>query len=71
MFFYEKEATRFGLPILPDSLKKQVTTFKIGIHYACAFCGYTFENKKLGAVDICSRCGSKDWIIASNRPVVL
>lgn len=71
VFFYEKEVTRFGLPILPDSLKKQVTTFKIGTHYACSFCGYTFENKKLGAVDICSRCGSKDWIIASNRPIVM
>lgn len=71
VFFYEKEATRFGLPILPDSLKKQVATFKIGIHYACSFCGYTFENKKLGAVAICSRCSSKDWIIASNRPIVL
>lgn len=47
VFFYEKEVTRFGLPILPDSLKKQVTTFKIGTHYACSFCGYTFENKNL------------------------
>ena len=68
VYFYDHKQIKYGLPILPDSLKKTVKTFEVDIFYSCTFCGqtvkYTIEN-----TFVCPNCQNTEWVKASNRKV--
>lgn len=66
IFFYPDEEVKYGLPIMPDSLKK--TQQKItGIdYYSCTFCGYT-EKLKPATKHNCPECKKYEWVKSSNR----
>ncbi len=68
VYFFDHRHIKFGLPILPDSLKKTIHLFDIDTVYACTFCGQTIKyttEKKL----ICPTCNKSEWVKASNRKV--
>ncbi len=41
LFFYPDEEVKYGLPIMPDSLKATQKKINDTDHYSCIFCGYT------------------------------
>lgn len=66
IFYYPEEEVKFGLPIMPDSLKKTVKKISEADHYSCIFCGYT-EKLKPAAKTICPECKKTEWVKASNK----
>ena len=66
VFFYKDEEIKHGLPILPDSLDRQLKKISMVGYYSCVFCGYT---KKLepAAHHICSTCKKDKWVEASDK----
>ena len=66
IFFYPEGEVKYGLPILPDSLKHTVQKITKADHYACVFCGYT-EKLNPVAKYKCPECKKYDWVQASNR----
>jgi uncharacterized membrane protein YcaP (DUF421 family) len=66
VYFYEDEAVRHGLPILPDL--PDVASQQVGApgKYACTFCGSVQE--MAGATHApCNKCGKDKWRMASNK----
>lgn len=66
VFYYDEKEVKFGLPIMPGSLKNIVTVIDKEGHYACTFCGYT-EIKIIGNAGNCSKCNRDHWVIASGK----
>ncbi|WP_292011010.1 YetF domain-containing protein [Chryseobacterium sp.] len=66
VFFYEKEQTKYGLPILPDSLQYPLKIIQEEGYYSCSFCGHT-EEKITGSAGHCKKCNKEEWIKASNK----
>ena len=66
VFYYDEKEVKFGLPIMPGSLKNIVTVIDIEGHYACTFCGHT-EIKIIGNAGNCSKCNRDHWVIASGK----
>lgn len=66
IFFYPEDEVRYGLPIMPDSLKSTVQKISETDFYACTFCGYT-EKLKPAAKHICPECNKYKWVKASNK----
>ena len=66
VFFYSDEDTKYGLPIMPDSLEHPLQYVEEKNYYSCTFCAYT-EEKDLGAAGSCKNCGKKNWVRASNK----
>lgn len=66
VFFFDSKHIRFGLPILPDSLQKTITSFNHDTYYACTFCGNTVKYHAAFSLT-CNECGTKEWVKASNR----
>ena len=66
VFFYSEEDTRFGLPILPDSLKGKTKSITQSGPHACTFCGYT-ENLSPIEHHVCPQCGKDEWVKAINK----
>lgn len=71
VYFYEKDKTRYGLPILPDVLKKTVHIFKPNIYYSCTFCGNTIKCIAEKTSQTCTKCQRTEWVKASNRKIVM
>ena len=57
--FYEKDAVKPGLPIMPKLYSKKAVNITSKQLYACTYCGQTAELEH--AAD-CSRCGHKEWV---------
>lgn len=68
VYFYQTEQIKYGLPILPDSLKNIVHSFEIGTFYACTFCGETVSYNQEHAMK-CRVCNRNEWVKASNRKI--
>jgi len=66
LFFYSDEEVKYGLPIMPDSLKATVQKISEPAHYSCTFCGYTEKLKPAGKVT-CPVCKKFKWVKASNK----
>jgi uncharacterized membrane protein YcaP (DUF421 family) len=66
IYFYDDSEVKYGLPIMPDSLKKQTKKISATDHYACTFCGYT---EKLEPVSrhACPKCKKDLWVKASKK----
>ena len=68
VYFFDHEHTKYGLPILPDSLKKTVKVFETDTFYSCTFCGQTVKYIAQNNF-ICPKCNKNEWVKASNRKV--
>lgn len=66
LFFYPDEEVKYGLPIMPDSLKATQKKIIDTDHYSCIFCGYTEKLKPI-AKYACPECKKWEWIKASNK----
>jgi len=66
VFYFEDEKVKYGLSIMPDSLKDAVKYIKEEGYYSCIFCGYT-EEKHIGSAGNCPKCKKDKWVPASNR----
>ncbi|MDQ1096236.1 MULTISPECIES: DUF421 domain-containing protein [Chryseobacterium] len=66
IFFYDPEETKYGLPIMPDSLDHPYTRVPSEGHYSCIFCGNT-ELKTAGDEIQCGKCGKDEWVQSSNK----
>jgi len=66
IFFYSDEDVKYGLPVMPESLDKQISEINKAGFYSCIFCAYT---KRSGPVAhlICPVCKKDKWIEASNK----
>ncbi|WLD23782.1 DUF421 domain-containing protein [Flavobacterium dauae] len=68
VYFIAPQQTKYGLPILPDSLQKTVSIFKTGTFYSCTFCGQTIKYRTTTSL-ICPQCNKQEWTKASNRKI--
>ncbi len=66
IFFYDDSAVKYGLPIMPDSLKDSVQKISETGNYSCTFCGYTEKLKPAGK-HTCPFCKKFKWVNASNK----
>ncbi len=66
VFYFEDEKVKYGLSIMPDSLRDSVKYIKEEGYYACTFCGHT-EKKQTGNGGNCPKCKKDKWVKASNR----
>jgi len=66
VFYYEDKDIKYGLPIMPGSLEKAVTTITKNTYYSCTFCGYTQECDS-GTQSNCRVCGKAEWVESSNK----
>ena len=66
LFFLSDEDTKYGLPIMLNSLENPLKEIKERDHYSCTFCGFT-EEKNTGAALKCSNCSKQNWVRASKK----
>jgi len=66
IFYYEDADVKYGLPIMPDSLKNAVTQIHDKAHYSCAFCGYT-EELSPSTRHSCAQCKKTEWVRSSSK----
>ena len=66
VFFYPDDKIQYGLPIMPDSLEKQLTKINTAGYFACVFCGHT-EKLEPSSRHTCKVCKKDKWVAASNR----
>jgi uncharacterized membrane protein YcaP (DUF421 family) len=66
VFFYEDKEVKFGLPIMPDSLRSQTVAIKDPGQYACVFCGNA-EELKPANIHSCPACKKNKWVKAANH----
>ncbi len=66
VFFYSDEEVKYGLPVMPHSLDKQVTEINRAGFYSCVFCGYSKESELVAQL-ICPVCKKDKWVEASNK----
>lgn len=68
VFFYDKDAVKPGLPILPHEFRDRYKIVPRNDLYACAFCGNTAQ-LKANAQHECEDCKRSEWVKASERKV--
>ena len=66
IFYYPEADVKYGLPIMPDSLKNTVKKILDADHYSCIFCAYT-EKLKPVAKAVCPECKKTEWVKSSNK----
>ena len=66
VFYYSKEDTKFGLPILLGALEHPIQEIQSKDHYSCTFCGFT-EEKEIGNASSCKNCGKNYWVKSSKK----
>lgn len=66
IFFYEDDDVKYGLPIMPDSVKDCLKYIKNEGYYSCKYCGHT-EVKTMGAAGNCEICDQDEWVKSSNK----
>ncbi len=65
VFFYPDNKVKHGLPIMPNSLEKQVRKISQEGYYACVFCGHT-EKLEPAHKHNCKVCQRDKWVEAKN-----
>ncbi len=65
VFYFDENHTKFGLPIMPDSLDKATKSINSHSYYSCTFCGYT-EKLEQGK-HLCKICGKDEWVASSSK----
>ncbi|MDH4472905.1 MAG: DUF421 domain-containing protein [Fluviicola sp.] len=70
VFFYSEEEVKFGLPIMPELLEKDMVKIQHQAHYSCLFCGYTALITPTGKHQ-CPICTNKKWVLSSDEKRVL
>lgn len=68
VYFFDPKKTKYGLPILPDSLQKTANVFETGTFYSCTFCGQTVKYHPT-TLFVCPQCTKREWVKASNRKI--
>lgn len=66
ILFYPDDEVRYGLPIFPDELKKQLTGNENHDYIACAKCGGVLSGKDIKELPTCPECDVCEWVEASN-----
>lgn len=66
VFYYNDSDTKYGLPIMPNSLEMSSKSFYNNAHYSCTFCGYTQEFE-INTKSHCKVCGKDEWVESSNK----
>lgn len=66
IFYFNDNEVKYGLPIMPDSLKDKTISIATAGYYSCTFCGYT---QKLAPTNLytCPTCQKNHWVPASNK----
>jgi uncharacterized membrane protein YcaP (DUF421 family) len=73
LFYFEEDQILWGLPILPDRVKRIAElpkTDPMSAHFACTNCG-TIADKIAFESNQCGNCGNSKWIPAKNNPRVV
>ena len=65
LFFYPDEEVKYGLPIMPNSLKETHKEIKEVNYYSCTFCGYTKKLELISTME-CPTCKKSKWVKSSN-----
>ena len=65
IFFYPDEEVKYGLPIMPNSLKEFHKEIKEANYYSCTFCGFTKKLELVSSME-CPTCKKLKWVKASN-----
>lgn len=63
VFFYDRQGTRPGLPVLPDSCASRLKVATERGDYACSRCSLVRRLER-GQSNRCSRCGNQHWVAA-------
>lgn len=66
VFYYPEDEVRYGLPVLPGSLKNQQKRITETGYYSCVFCGYT-KQLMPSQETVCPSCKKASWIKSSNN----
>jgi uncharacterized membrane protein YcaP (DUF421 family) len=66
IFYYEDADVKYGLPIMPGSLKNALTQIHDKAHYSCTFCGYT-EELSPSTKHSCAQCKKTEWVRSSSK----
>ncbi|MFA7686434.1 MAG: YetF domain-containing protein [Moheibacter sp.] len=66
VFFYEDEEVKYGLPTMPELLKRKLKFIEKEAHYSCLHCGFT-EIKTIGEGGKCQICNNEEWVLSSNK----
>lgn len=66
ILFYPDDEVRYGLPIFPDELKKQLTGNENHDYIACAKCGGVRSGKDIKELPTCPECDVCEWVEALN-----
>ncbi|PIF45888.1 uncharacterized membrane protein YcaP (DUF421 family) [Chryseobacterium sp. 52] len=66
VFYYEDKEVKYGLPIMPESLKDSLKKIRKEGYYSCTFCGHTAYKTEAGTEN-CPKCKKDEWVEASNR----
>lgn len=66
IFYYPDEEVKYGLPIMPESLKYSGQEIHEIDYYSCTFCGFT-EKLRPTTKHSCPTCHKMKWVKASNK----
>ena len=66
VFFFPDAEVKYGLPIMPDALKRTTNQINKEGYYSCNFCGYT-EIKTPGNISACPVCKTVEWMPSSDK----
>lgn len=66
IYFYGDDDVKWGLPIMPDTLKSQVRNILSPGIYACTFCGVT-QHLSPAEKHLCPNCTKDLWVEAANN----
>ncbi|ADB39243.1 DUF421 domain-containing protein [Spirosoma linguale] len=64
IFQYKPDEVKFGLPILPNELKKDTEQIEESGKYACCNCGYVESFTAPAGLENCRRCNQTKWVKA-------
>ncbi|HEX8332725.1 MAG TPA: YetF domain-containing protein [Segetibacter sp.] len=66
IFYYADVDVKYGLPIMPNSLKDSRKKITEAEFYSCIFCGYTEKLKPVSSYT-CPECKKNEWVKSSNK----
>lgn len=70
VYYYEDEAVKPGLPIIPELFAKKSTSVEQAGEYSCSFCGHVEQLQAKTTGKNCPRCKRTTWVRAlRNRRV--
>ena len=69
VIYYPDKEVIYGLPIMPDQLKKKSKVITQQAIHSCTNCAHT-ENLEPAGKTICKQCGKDEWVVSINKPRV-